>query len=229
MPTADNNKHTLHLHSQIALAIKAAKKKMFRCHREGMDMPHAAEKFLHDVTRRIYDLVPEPETGTTVPTSETRPIGLADDKDNEREKKTAAETWAEIDQGISDTLLALAKFTNRLRDGSFINSSTLALMDGRYDDYNGATPLTDAEIERLADRACGEVGKPEALILLLDEIDRSRFNPQRVGTLVYEAIEAAGQHHPREDTVGRRVVKTVRSAASLKELLGESEAHHGNN
>jgi hypothetical protein len=47
-----NNK----LHSEIALAIKGAKKQMFRRHREGMSIREAADKFCVDMANRFEPL-----------------------------------------------------------------------------------------------------------------------------------------------------------------------------
>jgi hypothetical protein len=54
-----HNKNTLSLHARIALEIKAAKKKMFKRHREGVPLQLAIDKFEGDVMRRLYSLAPE--------------------------------------------------------------------------------------------------------------------------------------------------------------------------
>ncbi len=51
------NTITAKKHSEIALAIKAAKKQMFKRHREGMDLREAADKFCVDICTRFEDIV----------------------------------------------------------------------------------------------------------------------------------------------------------------------------
>ena len=50
--------NTLHLHSKLALEIKAAKKTMFRLHREGTSLREAADRFAVDIANRFEGVLP---------------------------------------------------------------------------------------------------------------------------------------------------------------------------
>src|SRR5687768_14422003 len=47
------------IHSEIALEIKAAKKRMFRRHREGLDLGEAILRFKEEITQRMMKFMPE--------------------------------------------------------------------------------------------------------------------------------------------------------------------------
>ena len=67
-----------HLHSKLALEIKAAKRTMFKRHREGMDLREAADKFAFDVAGRFENVLSSGQS-TTIETGrddETQDRGL---------------------------------------------------------------------------------------------------------------------------------------------------------
>lgn len=82
---------TLHLHSKLALEIKAAKKKMFQNHREGMSAREAADKFVIDMTHRFENVLPrgadrdpeQPGEQTGPETPDTGGYSLLSDKELE--------------------------------------------------------------------------------------------------------------------------------------------------
>jgi hypothetical protein len=65
-----HDKNTLSLHARIALEIKAAKKTMFKRHREGQSMPNAANSFLWELQNRLHKALVE--TGQQPPERPTR-------------------------------------------------------------------------------------------------------------------------------------------------------------
>lgn len=65
---------TLDIHKTLAHEIKAAKKAMFKCHREGVPLKEAAHRFTVDIANRFsrsilligfHDVVPDHETPVT--------------------------------------------------------------------------------------------------------------------------------------------------------------------
>jgi hypothetical protein len=67
MPTADNSKRRLHLHSEIALTIKAAKKALFARHRAGMALAETLRLFRLDIQQRLEKIAPENTAETESP------------------------------------------------------------------------------------------------------------------------------------------------------------------
>lgn len=47
------------LHSEMALAIKAAKKKLFKRHREGMEYGEAVDLFIGELTQSLTIIMPD--------------------------------------------------------------------------------------------------------------------------------------------------------------------------
>lgn len=78
MPTTKNN--TLRLHSTLAHEIKAAKKTLFRRHREGLPLRMAANQFVVDITQRLKKIsFPDAVSDNSEGRSAESAIEIADD------------------------------------------------------------------------------------------------------------------------------------------------------
>jgi hypothetical protein len=107
MPSTRKN-NTLHLHSKLALEIKAAKKTMFRNHREGLNVRDAADKFVIDVSNRLGAILPRDEGNSD---DHTKPEPEDDDRETELAAlETDLTTWIDDLTATGDPEVAESLF-----------------------------------------------------------------------------------------------------------------------
>jgi hypothetical protein len=142
------------IHSEIALAIRGAKKQMFKRHREGMPLRDAAHRFSVDLVKEFHDMIPDHE-----PILSPEEFQLHLERELEREKEEAQENDREKvlqslfellnnKQTPSELWQALAEFvTEQSNKADFYSLPMLTeiLKSVSPEDLRGATVETNAK------------------------------------------------------------------------------------
>ncbi len=103
--------NTLDLHKTVAHEIKAAKKRMFKRHREGMPLPEAASAFCVDMAARFRAVVPDygHDSAVTSERNAEAPAHTQDILDGEHLNYAIAQTIELSRCGVNSGMAALIR------------------------------------------------------------------------------------------------------------------------